>query len=103
MEEKVISIKEYVLNKIEMLEEEVEIVKYVKKEYFIKLVKMLAINITTILIGVNADFETMFGKFMVLPIIITSILTFDILLTYTQKFIDINKLNKEIKKFKGRC
>lgn len=103
MEEKVISIKEYVLNKIEMLEEEVEIVKYVKKEYFIKLVRMLAINITTILIGVNADFETMLGKFMILPIIATSILTFDILLTYTQKFIDINKLNKEIKKLKGRC
>ena len=103
MEEKVISIKEYVLNKIEMLEEEVKIVKYVKKEYFIKLVRMLAINITTILIGVNVDFETMFGKFMILPIIATSILTFDILLTYVQKFIDINKLNKEIKKLKGRC
>lgn len=102
MEEKVISIKEYILNKIEMLEEEVEIVKYVKKEYLIKLARMLAINSATTL-TMATNFDSIFGKLMIVPTAITMVLTFDISLSYVQKVIDINKLEKEIKKLKGRC
>lgn len=102
MEEKVISIKEYILNKIEILEEEVEIVKYVKKEYLIKLVRMLAINSATTL-TMATNFDSTFGKLMIAPTVITMVLTFDISLSYIQKIIDINKLEKEIKKLKGRC
>lgn len=101
MDDNLIDLNEFADEKKEMLKIEIEIVKDVRKEYFIKLLTTVAIEFCSIgLVLLNKDNN--FGTLMIIPTTVLFIPMTSIFHSWFIKFRDIRKMKKEINKLTNR-